>query len=128
MSNLPKPKKGVYLGGRKKGTKNKKVAERLLRAENAVEIARQKGLLPIEVMLDNMIHWHGKAGEILQRLLDLEVKPPSGFNEIKEMNEFRRGAQDAAREAAPYVHPKLAPINGETGETEKMTVQFIIES
>lgn len=62
-------------------------------------LVKDKGLEPLDVMLDNMNHAHQEA-------LKLQSK-----KDKKSQAAFRGAinrAQSAAADAAPYVHPKLA--------------------
>jgi dihydrodipicolinate synthase/N-acetylneuraminate lyase len=68
-----------------------------------------------KVMLDNMRFAHQRAGELLAALLaDVEageVKESAALiDAFKPIHALRQTAQDCARDAANYVHPKLANI------------------
>jgi hypothetical protein len=94
--------------GRKRGTPNKATAAR----QAAVAAS---GITPLEVMLDNMRFAHQRAGELLAALLaDVEageVKESAALiDAFKPIQVPRQTAQDCARDAAKYVHPKLANI------------------
>src|SRR2546423_8348215 len=94
-------------GGRR-GTPNKATAAR----QAAVAAS---GITPLEVMLDNMRFAHQRAGELLAALLaDVEageVKERAALiDAFKPIQALRQTAQDCARHAANYVHPKLANI------------------
>lgn len=67
-------------------------------------------MTPLEVMLDNMRFAHEEAQGVLQRLLDAGADLPEGFSEFKELLRFRAMAQDAAKDAAPYLHPRLSSV------------------
>ena len=94
--------------GRERGTPNKATATR----QAAVAAS---GITPLEVMLDNMRFAHQRAGELLAALLaDVEageVKESAALiDAFKPIHALRQTAQDCARDAAKYVHPKLANI------------------
>jgi hypothetical protein len=94
--------------GRKRGTPNKATAAR----QAAVAAS---GITPLEVMLDNMRFAHQRAGELLAALLaDVEageVKERAALiDAFKPIQALRQTAQDCARGAANYVHPKLANL------------------
>jgi hypothetical protein len=66
-------------------------------------------------MLDNMRFAHQRAGELLAALLaDVEageVKERAALiDAFKPIQVLRQTAQECARDAANYVHPKLANI------------------
>lgn len=103
--------------GRKAGaltTKTREVAEK----------AAAAGMTPLEVMLDNMQHFQKVALDaeaVLEGLTAAEFTgrvtaetPEEQFKallaQVKKTAGFRQLAQDAARDAAPYVHPKLASV------------------
>lgn len=94
-----KPKKvngGARNGaGRKKGGNNAKTKARIARAERAIEKA---GVTPLEILLQAMQEdWAAAHDETLEE----------GARNIK-----RRQALETAKDAAPYVHPKLQPVDG----------------
>lgn len=83
----------------------------------------EKGITPVEVMLDNMRHWHKTALDAEAVLLSLSAddlaerageNPKHQFDymlaEVKRTVGLRQSAQDAARDAAPYIHPRLAAV------------------
>ena len=88
-------KPGERRDGRQKGTLNK-------RTEEIDEIRRRaadQGILPVEVMLDNMRHYF-KHGD-------------------------RANAQKCAADAAPYLHPRLNSINAAVDQHTTLTVEDI---
>lgn len=101
-------KPGERRGGRKAGTKNR------------ASIARQEqvassGATPLDVMLENMRFAHEQAAEVLGKIMTLE--PPAegeasgeGIDAFRELLRFRQIAEDCAKDAAPYVHPRLASV------------------
>jgi hypothetical protein len=94
--------------GRKRGTPNKATAVR------QAEVAAS-GITPLEVMLDNMRFAHQRAGELLAAVMAEveagEVKEHAALIEaFKPILALRQTAQNCARDAANYVHPKLANI------------------
>lgn len=89
--------------GRKPGSANTKTREIANRAA-------EEGITPLEVMLDNMRFAHGKAADVLAQLLACGAETPEAFNEFKELLRFRGMAQEAAKDAAPYLHPRLSSV------------------
>jgi hypothetical protein len=80
---------------------------------------------PLDVMIDNMRHFQQVAIDAESTLEGLtaeefsESVPPGASPEeqfkfllaqVKKTAGFRQLAQDAARDAAPYIHPKLSAI------------------
>ena len=94
-------------GGRQIGTPNKATAER------QAQVAAT-GKTPLSIMLENARLADAEA----QRLTAVLFGPdaPQGEEAVALMSEmwkFRDAAQRYAKEAAPYVHPKLAAIQHE---------------
>src|SRR5262245_42490042 len=95
---------GRKTGGRKRGTPNKKTAERL-------EQIRATGKDPLDVMLANMRWADERAAELLAELHALDRSEDArALDLFRDVLRFRELAQSCARDAAPYVHPKLAQI------------------
>lgn len=95
---------GKKTGGRQKGTRNKATAARQ-------EQVAAEGVTPLDVMLENMRFAHKHAAEVLAKVMSLEPEASGeGLDAYRELLRFRQIAQDCAKDAAPYVHPKLASI------------------
>lgn len=95
------------------------------RTREIAERALTTGLSPLDVMLDNMRHFQQVALDAEATLEGLtasefsEQVPPAASPEdqfkfllaqVKKTVGLRQAAQDAARDAAPYIHAKLASI------------------
>jgi len=93
--------KGVKTGGRKKGATN-------IRTREIAEKAIASGLSPLEIMLENMHFAHSGAEALLSRMLDSPDKP--SIDELKSLVGFRQQSQECAKDAAPYIHPRLAAV------------------
>jgi hypothetical protein len=104
--------------GRKKGALEKRTRE-------VAERALATGKSPLEVMLDNMRHFQQVAldAEATLEGLTLEeftgkhgpdLKPADQFKallaEVKKTAGLRQSAQECARDAAGYMHPKLQAV------------------
>lgn len=105
--------------GRKQGsltTKTRAIAER----------AMATGKTPLEIMIENMHHFQqvaldaeaaleGLTAEEFAGQVAADATPEDQFKfllaTVKKTAGLRQMAQDAARDAAPYVHPKLAAID-----------------
>jgi hypothetical protein len=122
--------------GRKPGSQNLNIGK----TREIIERAAEQGLLPLEVMLDNMRLYHRKAEEALRKLLagkmsdhELPAKAdedqpiateddPAGedagayggiIEGLKRVLELRKLAGDEAARAAPYVHPRQGYVGVE---------------
>jgi hypothetical protein len=113
--------------GRTKGALTKRT--RLI-AEKAAE----QGITPLEVMLGNMRYFHKLAEGAEAVLADLSadkiagMEPDARFKyllaEVKKAAGLRDMAHTCARDAAPYLHPRLASI--EQALRGGLTVQYAI--
>lgn len=79
--------------------------------------ASAKGITPIEVMLDNMRFFYNELRDLSEQLSKL---PRPLLDSVPQLNELlgkvlqaRELAEDAAVDAAPYIHPRLATISHE---------------
>ena len=104
--------------GRKPGsltTKTREVAERVMAT----------GKTPLEIMIENMHHFQqvaldaeatleGLTAEEFAGQVAADATPEDQFKfllaTVKKTAGLRQMAQDAARDAAPYVHPKLNSV------------------
>jgi hypothetical protein len=99
--------------GRKPGSltvKNRAIAERAL----------ADGQTPLEVMLDNMRFYHQASLKLIEQLLEHGAPPVEGepqpdappnndvIEALRQLLGFRKLAGEAARDAAPYLHPRLS--------------------
>jgi hypothetical protein len=100
--------KGRKSGGRTKGTPNKATQKRI----EAAVAALDGKITPLEVMLQNMEFAHNKGQEVLEKIMlsNLTEADGSPVDVLKALMNFRGMAQECAKDAAPYVHPKLAAI------------------
>lgn len=86
------------------------------------ERALAEGKTPLEVMLDNMRHFQQVAIDAEATLAGLTVEEIGGgkmdpeeqfkflLAKAKQAAGLRQAAHDCARDAAPYMHPRLAAI------------------
>lgn len=93
--------------GRKKGSLTKRTRE-------IAEKAAEEGITPLEVMLDNMRFHHSKAERLLRGLLQRGVKNAEDLGQavetFRQVCDSRVLAQNAAKDAAPFIHPRLQSI------------------
>jgi hypothetical protein len=113
-------------GGRKKGSLNKATAIAGKARAEIIERAAKEGLTPLEVMLDNMKFAREAAAMLLTKLM---ANPETTVDQYKELMALRRVAQECARDAAPFVHPKLSSVDvkGDLGVTLKTHEQAVEE-
>lgn len=95
------------------------------RTREVAERVSATGMSPLEVMIDNMRHFQQVAIDAEALLDGMTVEEFTGritadtpeeqfkalLAEVKKTAGFRQMAQDAARDAAPYMHPKLATVD-----------------
>lgn len=108
-------------------------AGRKPRAPNKATKAREEfilssGIGPLMVMIDNMRHAYDKALEAEDRLkknanlvTDIEKQALAA-----QIMYFRHASHNFARDAAPYVHPRLAQVD-HSGEVRIPTVMTLPE-
>lgn len=96
-------KPGERRGGRVKGIANKKTSE-------IANKAAQDGITPLEVMIAVMREaWEAKQEFFKQ-------------GEIEKALQAGAIAADKAKDAAPYMHPKLQPVNSEGNSEQTINV------
>lgn len=88
-------------GGRRAGA-GRKPGSLNIRTRAIAEAAAAQGVTPLEVMLSNMRRYW-------QLALDAE-----GTAQGEDELAYRRLAQDAATDAAPFVHPRLSAVEIES--------------
>jgi hypothetical protein len=93
---------GSKTGGRKRGTPNKATAAK------AAAIAAS-GLTPLDFAIATMRRYAAKA-EAWEQIADDAVTPSERAEAAKTAREYTQFAMDAAKTAAPYIHPKLTAI------------------
>lgn len=109
---------GKALQGRKKGAATKKTRE------IANKVASDGGLAMLELMVRNARHWQAEAEAAELVLAQLRVKPgDEGAVEIikaavKKAVGLRELATNAADKAAPFLHPRLSPVDGKIRDAE----------
>lgn len=125
------PRKGPNIG-RPKGAKNKRTVEIAIAAVEA-------GITPIEVLLKIMRESHDEWQSIKKDIELIEQVSDPGDEEAQkqlkdmrsEMKAARKVAHEAAVDAAPYSHPRMAALevtgaNGGAIKTDKrVEVEFL---
>lgn len=116
-------------GGKREGA-GRKVGSVTKRTRELAEKALASGKAPLEIMLDNMRHFQqvaldaeatieGLTASEFSEQIQHGASPEEQFKfllaQVKKTAGFRQLAQECARDAAPYIHPKLSTI-AHTGE------------
>jgi D-arabinose 1-dehydrogenase-like Zn-dependent alcohol dehydrogenase len=106
--------------GRKKGGKNK----RTLAAEALRTKLLEEGDSPLEVMIGNMRTAQRKAAKVVADLDKVTIPANASPEQLeaaaqlaKEARLLMMAAHECAKDAAPYLHPKLANIEVEGSMT-----------
>lgn len=96
------------------------------RTRDVAERALASGMSPLDVMIENMRHFQqvaldaeatleGLTAEGFSESVPADASPEDQFKfllaQVKKTAGFRQLAQDAARDAAPYIHPKLTAVD-----------------
>lgn len=108
-------------GGKRSGAGRKQGAL-TTRTRLIAERAVADGCTPLDVMLDNMRHFQQvalDAESVLATMTATDLpgkpeKPEDQFKallaEVKKAAGFRQMAHDCARDASPYIHPRLSSV------------------
>lgn len=109
-------------GGKRDGAGRKK-GSLTLRTQETAARALAEGKSPLDIMLDNMRHFQTVAmdAEIVLESLSAEEIANLGpshedqfkalLAKVKQAAGLRQMAHECARDAAPYIHPKLSAIS-----------------
>ena len=114
--------------GRKAGGKNK----RTLAAETLRSKLLEDGDSPLEVMIGNMRTAQRKANKLIAELDKVTLAGASAetleatAQLTKETRALMMAAHECAKDAAPYLHPKLANI--EVDGSMSITLEAALES
>jgi hypothetical protein len=113
------------------------------RTRKIAETALARGVAPLEVMLENMRHFRNVAADAEATLKGLtleefqgrfgsDLKPADQFKallaEVKKTAGLRQLAQECARDAAPFLHPRLSTIahtGADGGPLQVEVVRFV---
>lgn len=108
-------------GGKRPGT-GRKPGQLTKRTRATAERAIAEGKSPLDVMLENMRHFQQVAMDAERVIEGLTVAETSGremnadeqfkhlLAQVKKAAGLRQMAHECARDAAPYIHPKLQAI------------------
>lgn len=90
--------------GRPKGVPNKRTQELMARVQS-------EGIMPMDVFLNDMRYFH-KLGEDKMRQAEMASPGKEQAKEFRAAVALKDIAARNARDAAPYVHPRLASLSG----------------
>jgi hypothetical protein len=122
-------------GGKRDGA-GRKVGALTTRTRDIAIKASAEGKTPLEVMLDSMRHFQQVAldaeavleGLTAEEYTGVEMTPEEQFKklmgEVKKAAGFRVLAHECARDAAPYMHPKLSAVTHSGDEANPIGVVF----
>lgn len=108
-------------GGKREGA-GRKIGALTTRTRKIAERASAEGKAPLEVMLDNMRHFQQVALDAEATIAGLSIEEMGGKNlnpaeqfklllaEVKKAAGLRQMAHECARDAAPFLHPKLNSV------------------
>lgn len=91
-------------GGKRPGAGRKKNAATQKTIAVAEKVS-ESGITPLEVMIENMRFFHGEANKLLEQMTDGIT--PEAFKAIMGL---KQAAEECAKDAAPFMHPRLAAI------------------
>lgn len=111
-------------GGKREGA-GRKLSAVTRKTREIADRAAAAGVSPLEIMLDNMRHFQqvamdaeailaGLTAEEFAGAKGANLKPEEQFKlllaEVKKAAGFRQMAQECARDASPYMHPRLSTV------------------
>lgn len=125
-------------GGKREGA-GRKLGAVTKRTREIADQALAEGKAPLEVMLDNMRHFQQVAldaeavlaGLTVEEIGGKDMSPEEQFKMLmakaKNAAGFRQMAQECARDAAPFMHAKLAAVTIGGDEESPLTLIHKIE-
>lgn len=99
------------LGGARPGAGRPK-GSKVTRTQELTTKALAGGVTPMEVLLGDMRLFHGLGEEQLNKARDLE-KGKEQAKAFRAAAALKETARQCARDAAPYVHPKLSSVQAD---------------
>ena len=106
-----------------------------LRTRKIAEQAIATGSTPLEVMLENMRHFQTVANSAEQAIQQLNAEefvdgtPEAQFKhllaEVKKAAGFRQMAQECARDASPYTHPRLQAVQHSGPDGKALVIEIV---
>lgn len=129
-------------GGKREGA-GRKPGALTKRTREVAEKAAASGMSPLEVMLDNMRHFQqvaldaeatleGLTASEFSEQVQSDATPEEQFKfllaQVKKTAGYRQMAHECAKDAAPYLHPKLNTIAHTGPDGGPVTFKTIYES
>lgn len=123
-------------GGAREGAGRPKGAL-VKRSQKLAEQAIADGNTPLDIMLANMRHFQlvaVSAEAVIEQLsheqsIESGEKPEDQFKkllaEVKKAAGFREMAQECARDAAPYIHPRLQAVQHSGPDGGNLIVEIV---
>lgn len=123
-------------GGRRAGA-GRKLGAVTKRTREIADRAVAEGKAPLEVMLDNMRHFQQVAldaeavlaGLTVEEIGGVDMSPEEQFKMLlakaKNAAGFRQMAQECARDAASYMHPKLTAVSHTGADGGPLVVEVV---
>lgn len=99
-----------------------------LRARARARKLARDGTSPLDVMLGNMMFWHGHVEVLDKQLRELVVQIEDederrqALRLLAELLHARERSQECARDAAPFCHAKLANISIDDANDRKEVI------
>lgn len=106
-------------GGKRVGA-GRPVGATSLKTREIADKAIQNGITPLEVMLAVMREAWNDSNNVVVTDAGDEKANLAKAKGLRQMYQDR--AISAANDAAPYLHPKLAPVDAKTGETARFVI------
>lgn len=120
-------------GGARKGA-GRKAGSITAKTREIAEKASAEGITPLEVMLRAMREHVATADKLQAEAADADIAVLVGDADADLPAKFRRAALGAitdaasmAKDAAPYVHPRLSNVNANHSGEVKATVMVVSE-
>jgi hypothetical protein len=98
----------VPRGGSRQGA-GRKTGQMTKMTRVIAEEAFERGVAPLEVMLDNMRFAHASAESLSKRIKE-DDGHPGDLKVLKELLRLRQMSEKWAKAAAPYIHSRLRPV------------------
>jgi hypothetical protein len=124
-------------GGKREGA-GRKAGSLTVRNRQIADKAAEEGVTPLDVLLENMRFYHGAAESALKRLLeglatpeqivqehdpqapDPSKPPPNVIDAFRVMLALKEKASKEAERAAPFMHPRITPVERKPGDGEEV--------
>lgn len=96
-------------GGARPGAGRPKSALMIRTAALAAQYM-EEGVTPLDILMGDMRFYHGLATTELQKIQGVQFLTEEQERIFKAAHAYKSTAREYARDAAPYIHPKLASV------------------